>query len=119
MAGSTKSSMMTMHERLTQLLIKVLDGYITKLDEQAEKDAKGSTGPVSMDLDLEDEFMQEVERRFEPSPAMLGVITKFLKDNEIKYLEEAAQNVDSIRDKLAEMKNRKVVRLADLNVANG
>lgn len=113
MAGTKKSAMLTLHERLCQVFIKVLDSYIEQLDRDK---AEGGTGEVCMDL--EGEMVNELAK-VAINPAMLAAVSKFLKDNEIKYLEEAAGESDKLKERLASMKNRKVVSLSELQVADG
>lgn len=113
MAGTTKSSMLTLHQRLCQVFIKVLDNYM----EELEKD-KAQGGSGELDMDLEGEMLNELTK-VTINPAMLAAVSKFLKDNEIKYLEEAAGESDKLKERLAAMKNRKVVSLSELQVADG
>lgn len=45
----------------------------------------------------------------DPNPALLGVITKFLKDNEITAVIDESEEMTDLAKKLAEKKQRKAV----------
>lgn len=69
-----------LHKVLTTVFQRTLDNYIAKIEAEAKLLDSG---------DLEDELLASIlEKGFEPNPAMLGAITKFLKDNEIAFDDE-------------------------------
>lgn len=66
-----------LHRVLTTVFQKTLDTYLQKIEKEQE---------LLNSEDLEEEFLASLlEKGFEPNPAMLGAITKFLKDNEIAF----------------------------------
>lgn len=69
-----------LHKVLTTVFQRTLDNYIAKIEAEAKL--------LNSD-DIEDELLASImEKGFEPNPAMLGAITKFLKDNEIAFDDE-------------------------------
>jgi hypothetical protein len=95
-----------LHSTLTQVFIRVLDRYLEQME------------PVS-DGQIEDEVVDEVLELFEPNPAMLSAISKFLKDNEIMYDSEELDQLSATQRRLQEMKKKRgnVVTLDNLPLA--
>lgn len=95
-----------LHSTLTQVFIRVLDRYLEQLE------------PVS-DEQIENEVVDEVLDIFEPNPAMLSAISKFLKDNEIMYDSEQLDQLSATQRRLQEMKKKRgnVVTLDNIPLA--
>lgn len=79
-----------LHDIVTGLFKRVLKRYEGKLDaiEQLTKS------------DIEDEVMSALLDSYEPSPAMLSAVTKFLKDNEVTYDTEALDELGALQERL-------------------
>ena len=93
MAANIKS-LNALHDRLTQMFTKYLDRYLTAQD-------------------VVDDVMDEL---VEPSPAMLAVIAKFLKDNDVTATPETVDSLQGMRRSLEEKRNNRKRTLADLDV---
>lgn len=96
-----------LHSTLTKLFQKTLDNYMLAADKIEELDAAG----------LEDEMLTELlSKGFEPNPAMLGAITKFLKDNEIAFDDEDVDKLSKTEEALKKRREQRsnVVQLSNL-----
>jgi hypothetical protein len=95
-----------LHSTLTRVFTRVLDRYLEQME------------PVS-NAALSEEVTDEVLDLFEPNPAMLSAISKFLKDNEIMYDSEEIDQLSSTQRRLAEMKKKRgnVVTLDNIPLA--
>lgn len=79
-----------LHSKLATVFTKVLERYESKLDELTEDK-------------LADEMLEE----FEPSPAMLSAIAKFLKDNEIGLDTEEVEKLNATERRLQEQREKR------------
>lgn len=98
-----------LHALATQVFTRVLEQYISKLDEL--------DNPSVDDFNAEYEAeLEEAIRPFEVNPAMMGAITKFLKDNNVTFDDEAINNLSGLQQSLDARKNRRsnVVSLTQL-----
>ena len=93
--AASEKKLGALHSAMTSIFTRILNGYEKKYDvlDAAQKDAVGD--------ELASELM---EMAFEPNPAMLSAITKFLKDNEITYDSEELDNLGALERKLADRK---------------
>ncbi len=102
--ASTEARMGKLHGKLTELFIKVLKQYESNMDQLDE-------GAVL------DELMAE---GLMPNPAMLGAVSKFLKDNAISIDSEEVDELSSMERRLAAKKAKRpsLVSITDLPVAD-
>lgn len=85
--ASTEVALGNLHNKLTQLFLKILKKYENDLD------AIQNAG---------DELLDElVAEGMMPSPAMLSAISKFLKDNEISIDSEDVNQLSEMEERLA------------------
>ena len=101
--ASTEARMGTLHNSLTELFIKVLKTYENNMDQ------------LSADT-LIDELASE---GLMPNPAMLGAISKFLKDNTISVDSQEIDELSSMERRLAAKKANRpsLVSITDLPLA--
>jgi len=86
--ASTEARMGSLHAKLTEIFIKILEKY---------------DGQLSMET-AEDELMDAIG---EPNPAMLGAVAKFLKDNSISIETEELNELTAMEQRLKnKRKNR-------------
>jgi hypothetical protein len=99
--ASTEARMGSLHSKLTELFIKIVSKY------EADVDA------INMDDEaLADELVASaVLEGLLPSPAMLGAIAKFLKDNSISIESEQVDELSAMEQRLA-LKKRNRPNLA-------
>ena len=91
--ASTEARMGTLHNKITELFIKVLSKYEDNLS------AINNAEDEIMDGLMADGMM--------PNPAMLGAITKFLKDNSIMLESEALDELSEMEERLASKKRNR------------
>ena len=82
------------HDKLTQMFTRYLERHLSAQD-------------------VVDDVMHEID---EPSPAMLAVIAKFLKDNDVSATPEAIDSLHGMRRSLEEKRKNRVKTLADLDI---
>lgn len=97
--AATESALGKLHSKLATVFIKVLERYENKLEELTEDK-------------LADEMLDE----FEPSPAMLSAIAKFLKDNEIGLDSEEVETLNATQRRLQEQREKRKRAGLTLNV---
>ena len=110
--AATENTLGKLHDKLALVFSKVLEKHIATMDAISDVDASS----------VEDEVLMELlDKGWEPNPAMLSAISKFLKDNEIMYDTEQLEELSSLERRLADKrKNReKVVSLNNLRTADG
>lgn len=100
MAANIKS-LNALHDKLTQMFTKYLDRHLA--------DPVLSPNPAE---DAVDEIMVDLE----PSPAMLAVIAKFLKDNDVTAEPETVDNLQEMRRSLEDKRKSRRKTLADLSI---
>lgn len=86
-----------LHSKLARVFTSVLDRYERRMDLS------------NIDTsNLEDELIEKLlEADLDPSPAMLGAVSKFLKDNEILLDSEEVNELSDMERRLAnKRKNR-------------
>lgn len=94
--GAAKSGAMgALHSKMAAILTRVLEQYEQRLDAEA------AINPEAVEEEILAELMKE---RFEPSPAMLAVIAKFLKDNNIEFEAEEVNELGALEKRLAAKK---------------
>ena len=104
--AATEKALAGMHSLLARVLTKTLEKYEKSLDllDKLDKD------------DLENEFIAAAIAEIgEPNPAMLSVIAKFLKDNEIAFDTEEVETLNSTERRLAE--RREARKRAGINLS--
>jgi len=94
--GAANSAQMgKLHSKMAAIMLRVLEDYNRKLDAVAQLDTDA----------LEDDIIAALmEERFEPSPQMLAVIAKFLKDNSIEFEAEEINELSAMEQRLAAKK---------------
>lgn len=85
-----------LHDRLADVFIRVLERYETRMKAPSQED---------LEADMLDEILE-----FEPSPAMLSAIAKFLKDNEIGIDVDQQDKLSATQMRLDDLKNRRAGR---------
>lgn len=97
--AATSGTMGALHQKMAVILTRVLENYEKKLDEET----------------LVDELLVE----FEPSPAMMAVIAKFLKDNQIEFEAEEVNELGALEKRLAAKKTERprFATITNLDVA--
>jgi hypothetical protein len=107
--AAKESSLGKLHLKLTELFIKVLQRYEDRMAVGARIDA----GEIDLEADMIDELFND---NVMPNPAMLGAISKFLKDNEISFDTEQLEELGSLERRLAEQRKKRdnVTTLANL-----
>jgi hypothetical protein len=91
--ASTEVQMGKLHLKLTELFLNILNKYENDLS------AMDNVGE-----ELLDELMAEGNM---PNPAMLGAITKFLKDNSISLESEALDELSDMERRLVNKKKNR------------
>jgi hypothetical protein len=88
-----------LHKVLTIVFQRTLDTYLQKIEKEQE---------LLCSDDISDELLAAImDKGFEPNPAMLGAISKFLKDNEIAFDDE---DVDKLSKTEIALKARREAR---------
>jgi len=100
MAANIKS-LNALHDKLTQMFTKYLDRHLAD--------------PVLVDNPAES-AVHAVMFDTEPSPAMLAVIAKFLKDNDVTAQPEEIDKLRDMRRSLADKRKNRIKTLSDLSV---
>lgn len=110
--AATENTLGKLHDKLALVFSKVLEKHLTAMDAMSEIDVS----------EVEDEVLMELlDKGWEPNPAMLSAISKFLKDNAIMYDTEQLEELSSLERRLADKrKNREnVVSLENLRIVDG
>ena len=96
--AANENALGSLHAKITAVFIKVLSTYEKRLEAMDAIDPS----------EIEDEMIQALfADDAMPNPAMLGAITKFLKDNSISFDTEAIAELSDQERRLAERrKNR-------------
>ena len=97
--AATEKALGAVHAQLAKVFTKVLTRYEQKLDELTE-----------------DKLAEEMLDEFEPSPAMLSAIAKFLKDNEIGLDSEEVETLNATERRLKEQREKRKRAGITLNV---
>lgn len=107
MTAATESELSKLHSMVAKNLIKQLE------DRDKAKDL------IDITLDIKDlpkevqDWIQETRlhliKMTRVSPALIGVITKFLKDNDITAVIEESPEMSDLEQRLAQKKARKIV----------
>jgi len=80
--ASTEGRMGVLHNKMTELFLKILQKY-------------------EAGMDIEGELIDAMSDNVAPNPAMLGAITKFLKDNSITMDTEQLDELSEMEERLA------------------
>lgn len=111
--GASKEQVLgNLHVTLTNVFARVLQKY------EKQMQVLDSINPA----DLQEEMVAALLEVQEPNPAMLGAISKFLKDNEIMYDTEELTEMSAQERRLKDLRaarGSKVVSLQGLAVADG
>lgn len=106
--AAKKADLGVLHNTLTKVFTKVLQGYERQLDAE---------------LDVEADMIDElVDSGVTINPAMLTAISKFLKDNEVMFDSEEIDELSSLERRLQDKKKQRdnVVSLKNIQeVGNG
>ena len=96
--AATEGKLGSLHNKITEVFIKVLERYEARLDVLDTLTAD----------EIEDEMLRELmEDGALPNPAMLSAITKFLKDNEISFETEKLDELSDVERRLAERREKR------------
>lgn len=98
------SKLNALHDKLTEMFTKILDRY---LDQKELLDLHSDPAGEAVD-----NILSEIT---EPSPAMMAVIAKFLKDNDVTATAEQTDELSGLQKSLAERRKARP-SLADLKV---
>ena len=88
--ASTEARMGKLHNKLTELFLNILNKY--ENDLTAMDNAEDEVGDQLLDGLMAEGMM--------PNPAMLGAITKFLKDNSISLESEKLDELSEMEERL-------------------
>lgn len=91
-----------MHSLLARVFIKTLEKYERQLDEIGREE-------------IESDLVEAMMEKFEPNPAMLSAVAKFLKDNDIGLDSEEVDALNATERRLSESRERR--RSAGLNLS--
>lgn len=108
--AANESALGDLHAKLARIFTQVLDTYERRLDTMNRPDDT---------VEMTEEMVSALlDANLEPSPAMLGAISKFLKDNMIAFDSEEIDVLSGTAQRLADRRsNRKgLVNLTDLRV---
>lgn len=107
--GAAKEGAMgRLHSKLATVFTRVLEDYERKLDANM-------AGAEIRDA-VEEAMIDELAMDFEPNPAMLSAISKFLKDNEVML---DTEEVDKLNSQERRLKDRRDARIkAGLTLAD-
>jgi hypothetical protein len=90
--AASEESLGKLHDKLATVLARVIDGYIKRLD------VIENVTPEQ----LEDEMLAELfNDNAMPNPAMLTVVSNFLKNNEIRFSTEEVSKLGELNEQLA------------------
>lgn len=107
--AASAAQMGALHKTMTSILMKVLKTYEARLDALEKIDME----------EMEQEMLAKLfAKNIEPSPAMMGVVAKFLKDNSIEFEAEEVNELGAIQKRLqAKKANRpKFASVTELEV---
>lgn len=114
--AAKKSELGAVHAALTKVFIRVLERYMKNLDE-----LEALRGNAELAEDINDEIADEamqliMPEDLMPNPAMLSAVSKFLKDNEIRFDDEDVDKLSTLERSLAEKRKVRgnVVSLTNL-----
>lgn len=110
--AANESALGDLHAKLARIFTQVLETYERRLETMHQADD-------AVEL-TEDMVAALLNANLEPSPAMLGAISKFLKDNSIAFDSEEIDVLSGTAQRLADRRtNRKgLVNLTDLRVVD-
>lgn len=104
--AATEKSMGALHGALTKVFTRVLQQYESNLDK-LEALENGT---------IEEEMAEGIMAEgLLPNPAMLGAISKFLKDNDISFEAEEINELSDLEKSLAERRKKRST-IASLSV---
>ncbi len=105
---ANESDVGNLHSALT----RVFTGVLKKYEKQLE-----IANNIDISEDIEGDMIQALIETSEPSPAMLGAVAKFLKDNDIMYDRDEVEELSAHQRRLNALKEArrgKVVNMADI-----
>lgn len=117
--AATERSLGKLHSKLTEVFIRVLNRYEDRLAVMTAVREGNAEVTGEIESEVLDELFNEGAM---PNPAMLGAISKFLKDNEISFDTEQVNELGSLERRLKEQREKRgnVVSLSNLpRVAEG
>ena len=99
--AASEDKLGSLHDKVADIFLKILKRY----DEDMEVDMET----------IEDKALAEALSQ--PNPAMLSAMTKFLKDNDIRFESEKLDSIRDLREKLQNNKKNRgnIVQLNDLD----
>lgn len=110
--SASEAQLGAIHTALTKVFSAVLDTYLIKLEQMKDALESGAaTEDAAKELlddaeeSLADALSAELVTKFEPSPAMLSAIAKFLKDNEISFDREETNTLGDLNARLRQLKS--------------
>lgn len=101
--AATEQVLGDLHAKVARVFIRVCEGYEEDM-KQEHVDVDGATIPAP-----------------EVNPAMMGAMTKFLKDNSIAFDTEELEVLSDTEQRLAQRRKQraKLIDLTNLKVGNG
>lgn len=107
--AATETALGALHAKVAAVFTKVLSTYEARLD---------AVDSIDRDTITEDVLMQLMDDGAMPNPAMLGAITKFLKDNEINFDSKEIEELSSQERRLADRRANRagIASLSTLSV---
>jgi len=99
MTAASEKELSVLHKKVAQMLLHKLDG------------ADQATYLLSVERDepLPEDVIEYLEKQMDASPALLTVITKFLKDNDITAVVEESKELTDLDKRLQSKQNRRAV----------
>lgn len=104
--AASQTKMNSLHDRVADVFLKVLQRYHDRMDMMAVVDYDDISDEVLKDL-LDDTTL--------PSPSMMAAITKFLKDNEVLFEKDKIEAI-SDQQRALEEKRKNRPNLSQLTV---
>lgn len=105
--AANEAALGALHAKLATVFSTVLDRYMARMKAVDTIDQ----------VDFESEVLEELfAENYEPNPAMLGAVAKFLKDNEVRFDTEELSKLSETERRLQERREQRknVVALRDV-----
>jgi len=111
--SANEAALGTLHAKVAQVFQQVLETYEKRL---AIANTVGNTEELSETM-----LSALLDANLEPNPAMMGAITKFLKDNSIAFDTEEVTALSDTELRLAQRRKQraKLIDLTTLKVVDG
>jgi hypothetical protein len=99
--AATEQVLGDLHAKVSKVFDRILTGYMIEMDREIALNEEGDPMPTP-----------------EPNPAILGAVTKFLKDNSIAFDTEEIAALSDVEQRLAQRRKQRanLVNLTNLKV---